>query len=101
MWAALHGLSIALCGGSGYSILFVCSPTTFAVQTLNKFLEQHALKGGDYLLGPDYSYAEVATTPFLLRGAAALPTHRGYSLERAIQQQKAHRFEAWFKVSTA
>ena len=72
-----------------------------AVQTLDKFLEQHAFKRGDYLLGSDYSYAEVATTPFVHRGAAALPTHRGYSLAKAFEQQKAHRFEAWVKVINA
>lgn len=68
------------------------------MQTLNKFLEQHAFKGGDYFLGSEYSFAEVATTPFVHRAAAALPTHRGYSLEKAFEQQKANRFQAWFKV---
>jgi hypothetical protein len=69
------------------------------LQNLDKFVEQHGSStGGDFFLGGSYSFAEVAGTPFVHRASAALPVLRGYSLDKAIQQQKLTRLDAWIKV---
>ncbi len=47
-----------------------------------------------------YSFAEVATTPFVQRGSVALLALRGYSLEKSIQQQNLHRLGAWMQASS-
>ena len=71
------------------------------MQNLNKFIEQHgSSKGGDFFLGGNYSFAEVAATPFVHRSSAALTALRGYSLEKSIEQQKLTRLSAWMKVIT-
>ncbi|DBA86483.1 hypothetical protein WJX79_005726 [Trebouxia sp. C0005] len=73
-----------------------------ALKNLDKFVEQHgSSKGGDYFLGGGYSFAEVAATPFLHRASAALPALRGYSIDKAIQQQKLTRLDAWIKAALA
>ena len=67
---------------------------------LNRFIEQHgSSQGGDFFLG-EYTFAEIATTPFVQRGNVALLELRGYSIQEAIQQQKLTRLGAWFKVSS-
>ena len=68
------------------------------LQTLNKFVEQHSFEGGDFFLGTEYSYAEVAATPFFHRASIALPEYRGYSIETALQQNNLTRLQSWFKV---
>lgn len=71
-----------------------------ALKNLDKFIEQHgSSKGGDYFLGGSYSFAEVAGTPFVHRASAALPALRGYSIDKAIQQQKLTRLDAWIKAA--
>ena len=70
-------------------------------QTLNKFVEQHGFEGGDFFLGAEYSYAEVAATPFFHRASIALPEYRGYSVETALQQHNLTRLQSWFKVNTS
>lgn len=72
-----------------------------AVQVMNTFIEQHGSPGGAYLLGSNYSYAEVAASPFLHRALVLLPEFRGYSLETALQQQNLPRLQAWIKVSNS
>ena len=69
------------------------------LQTLNKFVEQHSFEGGDFFLGAEYSYAEVAATPFFHRASIALPEYRGYSIETALQQHSLTRLQSWFKVN--
>ena len=69
------------------------------VQKLNKFVEQHGVEGGDFFLGAEYSFAEVAATPFVQRASVALPQYRGYSVEGAIKEHNLTRLEAWIKVS--
>ena len=72
-----------------------------ALQNLNKFIEQHgSSKGGDYFLGSTYSFADVASTPFVHRARVALPAHRGYSLEKVIEEEGLTRLGAWLKVSS-
>lgn len=68
------------------------------LQVLNRFIEQHgSSQGGDFFLG-EYTFAEIATTPFVQRGNVALLELRGYSIQEAIQQQKLTRLGAWFKA---
>lgn len=70
------------------------------LQTLNKFIEQHGCNGrGYYFLGDRYSFAEVAATPFTHRARVALPVHRGYNLDKSVEQQGLTRLGAWLKVS--
>ena len=47
-----------------------------------------------------YSFAEVATTPFIQRGSVALLALRGYSIEKSIQQQNLHRLGAWLQAGS-
>ena len=69
------------------------------LQNLNKFVEQHGSnKGGDYFLGGQYSFAEIATTPFIHRASLALPALRGYSVQKSIEQQNLARLGAWVAV---
>lgn len=73
-----------------------------ALKNLNKFIEQHgSSKGGDFFLGGNYSFAEVAATPFVHRSSAALTALRGYSLEKSIEQQMLTRLSAWMKAALA
>ena len=69
------------------------------MQTLNKYIELHGVSGGDYLLGSEYSFAEVTATPFVHRATVVLPEYRGYHLQTAMQQQNLDRLQAWVKVS--
>lgn len=74
--------------------------SSVVLQNLNKFVEQHGSStGGDYFLGDTYSFAEVAATPFVHRASAALPALRGFSVDKAIEQQKLTRLDAWTKVT--
>lgn len=69
-----------------------------SLQVIDAFICQHgSTEGGDYFL-EEYSFAEVATTPFLHRGAVALSAHRGYDVQKAVQLLKLQRFGAWMQV---
>lgn len=70
------------------------------LKLLNKFVEQHSFEGGDFFLGADYSFAEVAATPFVQRASVALPEYRGYSLELAFKQHNLARLQAWYKAAS-
>ena len=70
------------------------------LQVLNDFIKQHgSSQNGIFFMG-QYSFAEVATTPFIQRGSVALLALRGYSIEKSIQQQNLHRLEAWLQASS-
>ena len=47
-----------------------------------------------------YSFAEVATTPFVQRGSVALLALRGYCIGKSIQQQNLQRLGAWLLASS-
>lgn len=68
------------------------------LKVLNDFIEQHgSSQDGNFFMG-QYSFAEVATTPFVQRGSVALLALRGYSLEKSIQQQNLHCLGAWLQA---
>lgn len=70
------------------------------LQVLNDFIEQHgSSQGGNFFVG-QYSFAEVATTPFVQRASVALLALRGYSIEKSIQQQNLQRLGAWLQASS-
>ena len=70
------------------------------LQVLNDFIEQHGSnQDGNFFMG-QYSFAEVATTPFVQRASVALLALRGYSLEKSIQQQNLHCLGAWLQASS-
>ena len=71
------------------------------LQVIDAFISQHgSAEGGDYFL-EDYSFAEIATTPFLHRGTVALSVHRGYTVHKAVQTLKLQRFERWMQVPSS
>ncbi|DBB04187.1 hypothetical protein WJX77_003384 [Trebouxia sp. C0004] len=68
------------------------------LKVLNDFVEQHgSCQDGNLFMG-QYSFAEVATTPFVQRASVALLALRGYSIEKAIQQQNLQRLGAWLQA---
>ncbi len=62
------------------------------MQVLNKFLEWHgATAGGDYLLGSQYSLAEVLCTGFVQRALPALSHYRGVDVWALVRGQQLSR----------
>lgn len=58
------------------------------LQHLDTFLQQHGTTaGGDYLLGGQFSLAEVGTTSFVQRALAALPHYRSVDTWALLKEQ--------------
>ena len=68
-------------------------------QTLDAFLRLHGSDAaGGYFLGDRYSFAEVATSPFIWRILVVLPHYRGYDGRAVAAEKKLTRLHAWIEV---
>ena len=68
-------------------------------QTLDAFLRLHGSDaGGGYFLGGRYSFAEVATSPFIARILVVGPHYRGYDAKAVAAEAGLTRLQAWMEV---
>lgn len=72
-----------------------------AGQTLDAFLRLHGSDaGGGYFLGGRYSFAEVATSPFIARILVVAPHYRGYDAKAVAAEKGLTRLQAWMEVAS-
>ena len=72
-----------------------------AGQTLDAFLRLHGSDaGGGYFLGGRYSFAEVATSPFIARILVVGPHYRGYDAKAVAAEKGLTRLQAWMEVGS-
>lgn len=71
-------------------------PVPPAPQVLDAFLRRHGSEqgGGGFLLGAQYSLAEVLTTGFVQRGLVVLPEFRGVDLRGLLREHGLDRCAA-------
>ena len=69
------------------------------MQVLDEFLTIHGGKnGGPFLLGSQYSIAEVSTAPMLRGAAVLLPALRDYDVLAEAEKSGLTRFSEWAQV---
>ena len=69
----------------------------FCMQVVDAFLKKHG-QGGPYLLGDQYSIAEVNNAPFVWRAQVGLSAHRQFDLLTEVQKAGYQHFSAWAQV---
>lgn len=74
---------------------------TYGLKTLDTYLSKHGIKGGDFLLGQEFSYAEAATLPFVYRFNLTLPHFRDIDPLKIIAANKLTNLEKWIKAGLA
>lgn len=77
-------------------------PCDNVLQVLNEFLTNSGNQvGGDYVLGGQYSIADVYTAPLLATGSAFLEAYRDFDVLAEARQRGLHRFVSWAEVCWA
>lgn len=72
------------------------------LQVLDNFIKVNGIaEGGNFFLGSKYSFAEVATTPFVWIAIIVLPQVGKYDMLQSIKANHLERLELWIEVSLA
>lgn len=66
-----------------------------ALGVIDAFLSKHGTLGGAYLLGDQYSIAEVNAAPFVRRAKITLSAHRNYDILAEARNAGYTRFASW------
>lgn len=74
--------------------------TDAALKVLDNFIKVNGIaEGGNFFLGSKYSFAEVATTPFVWIAIIVLPQVGKYDMLQSIKANHLERLELWIEAS--